>query len=204
MPHNKDKIDSNCVEAARLCLKSHLTCLPDYQESGIFSIADYANWFVGLFLRRLQKAHRSRVLLHSSFTPFITVFLYVIATSNIEDVHLLDSVVSSLKRTQTVAPAADRLFRICDSFARLSRNLVIAKNTCTPSTAYSEQERTPQIQTSQYAAIPRLDLLEDYWGMDMPPASPGAHDMSALLDSWSNGDLLTMRLLEEDFGEMIP
>jgi hypothetical protein len=141
--------------------------------------------------------------LYSSFTPFIAVFLYAIATSSMEDVNLLDSVVATLKHTQTVAPAADRLFRICDSFARISRDLVIAKITCTSSTAHSEQEGTSQTQAAQYAYAPRVDLLEEYWGMDMSSTSPGVHDMSALLESWGSGDLLTMRLLEEEFSETI-
>lgn len=115
-----------------------------------------------------------------------------------EDVHLLDSVVTTLKHTQTVAPAADRLFRICDSFARISRDLVTAKNTCIPSKIYGEQDGTSQNQTTQFTSIPCLDLMEEYWGMDM---SSDAHDMWALLESWDHGDILTMKLLEEDFGD---
>jgi hypothetical protein len=84
-----------------------------------------------------------------------------------------------------VAPAADRVFRNCDSFARISRDLVIAKDM---HTKYSIQhtakiEDILEMQTAQYAAIPRRNFMEEYWGMDVFHTPPAAHDISALLES---------------------
>ncbi|KAL1872322.1 hypothetical protein VTK73DRAFT_1553 [Phialemonium thermophilum] len=68
------EINSQCFEAARLSLQSHIQCFSGYHSTGFLTDADYSNW----------------VLHFSSFTPFIVIFLHAIAGTCAEDVQLLD------------------------------------------------------------------------------------------------------------------
>lgn len=40
------EIGSRCFEAARMSLRAHLKCFPDFKDSAVFTVADYANWLV--------------------------------------------------------------------------------------------------------------------------------------------------------------
>ena len=40
------EIGHECFTAARMCLLSHLECFPGYADSGLVTVADYANWSV--------------------------------------------------------------------------------------------------------------------------------------------------------------
>lgn len=40
------EINADCFRAARLGLKSHLSCFPQYQEAKLLSESDYVNWYI--------------------------------------------------------------------------------------------------------------------------------------------------------------
>ncbi|KAH8698865.1 hypothetical protein BGW36DRAFT_358379 [Talaromyces proteolyticus] len=141
--------------------------------------------------------HKFSVLLYSSFTPFIVVFLHAIAKTNLEDVHLLDNILATLKHTRNMSPACDRLYKICNSFATVSRDLVSGRSSS--SAVHAERGATLEISHDpQHTPIFHLESMEESWGMGVPSTEADAHEtMSALLESWENGQPFANILLEE-------
>ncbi|KAJ5658308.1 uncharacterized protein N7484_001957 [Penicillium longicatenatum] len=182
------EISSKCFEAARSCLRCHLRCFPDYSNSEIFSVADYANW----------------ILLYSSFTPFIVIFLHAIAATSMDDVKLLEEVVSTLHHARGVSSASERLYSIGANFARVARGLVEAQKSCVGQ--YNEQEdslllsgdtRRPDAFGSD------TSNSQDPLGVDMMDylTYPEAQDMSALFGSWDCGQPSAMDLFGTSLGD---
>ncbi|KAJ4864808.1 fungal specific transcription factor domain-containing protein [Trichoderma breve] len=103
-------VSSQCFEAARSSLQSHLLCFSAYpnQQNLTISKADYADWILHL----------------SSFTPFIVVFLHSIAAKSEEDVHLLNQVVETLRSINSVSKATERLYKICAALAQVANAIV--------------------------------------------------------------------------------
>ncbi|RAH48306.1 fungal specific transcription factor domain-containing protein [Aspergillus brunneoviolaceus CBS 621.78] len=105
-------ISSQCVHAARNSLQAHLQCFPQYQESRLLSDGEYINW----------------ILLYSSFTPFLVIFLHTIAAKDPEGAALLLRVVGTLENLRSPSPqqtpGAERLYQICATFAQLAQKLV--------------------------------------------------------------------------------
>ncbi|KAH0846866.1 hypothetical protein FOPE_11223 [Fonsecaea pedrosoi] len=65
-----------------------------------------------------------RILLFSTFAPFIAVFLHAVVAASFEDVLLLDQVVDSLKPTRAASHRTERLYQVCSTFAKLARDIV--------------------------------------------------------------------------------
>ncbi|RAH65668.1 fungal specific transcription factor domain-containing protein [Aspergillus aculeatinus CBS 121060] len=105
-------ISSQCVHAARNSLQAHLQCFPQYQESRLLSDGEYINW----------------ILLYSSFTPFLVIFLHAIAAKDPESAALLLRVVGTLENLRSPSSqqtsGAERLYQICATFAQLAQKLV--------------------------------------------------------------------------------
>ncbi|KAJ5806376.1 fungal-specific transcription factor domain-containing protein [Penicillium pulvis] len=182
------EIGSKCFEAARSSLRSHLRCFPEYNNSEVFSVADYANW----------------VLLYSSFTPFIVIFLHAIAATSMDDVNLLEEVVATLYNTRGVSSASERLYSIGVNFARVARGLVAAQKSCVGK--YNEQEDSLLLSgDTRKPDASRLDgsTPQDPFGVDMMDylTYPEAQDMSALFESWDCGQPSAMDLFGASLGD---
>ncbi|KAL4807613.1 hypothetical protein BDV18DRAFT_151590 [Aspergillus unguis] len=106
------EISAECFAAARSALESHLRAFPIYQDASIVTAKDYANW----------------VILYSSFTPFIVIFLHAIASSSLPDTTLLEDIVRTLDPLKETSKACGRLFQICTIFARVARSLVESRH----------------------------------------------------------------------------
>lgn len=72
----------------------------------------------------------SRVLLFSSFTPFIVIFLRAIAATSREDVQLLEEISESLRKIQKVSRSSERLYQICSTFTRIAKEFVRNRKSC--------------------------------------------------------------------------
>ncbi|KAJ5180494.1 fungal-specific transcription factor domain-containing protein [Penicillium capsulatum] len=182
-----NEIGPKCFEAARRGLQSHLKCFPDYTESDIFTVSDFANW----------------VLLHSSFTPFIVIFLHAIAAVSMDDVKLLDDVVVTLYHAKHVSHASERLYNVCSSFAQAARSLVDAKRSCVGQ--YNEQRDSLQLDRFQSSAATLSNAPRDFADMDMMSylTFPEAQDVSSLLGSWDHGQPPAMDLFGMNLSEFL-
>ncbi|RDW61747.1 transcription factor domain-containing protein [Aspergillus mulundensis] len=101
-------ISSQCYEAARLALHSHLKAITYFRDLKAHKQAEYVN----------------SILLYPSFTPFIIVFTHAITTSSRPDLTLLNETVRSLDLIKRVSHSAAHLHSICASFARAAAVLV--------------------------------------------------------------------------------
>lgn len=166
------ELSSQCFRVARLSLQSHLRCFGNFQTSGFHTKADYANW----------------VLLFSSFTPFIVIFLHAIAATSSDDIQLLNEVVESLQHIRYVSPSSERLYQICSTFLQIARGLVKTRQSCVG--AYNQLEDSLQFATDAGPmSIFEPDCLQSLFGTDTSEYAPflADHDMCAIFDSWATG-----------------
>ncbi|OGM48383.1 hypothetical protein ABOM_003361 [Aspergillus bombycis] len=166
------ELSSQCFRVARLSLQSHLRCFGSFQTSGFHSDADYANW----------------VLLFSSFTPFIVIFLHAIAATSSDDIQLLNKVVESLQHIRSVSPSSERLYQICSTFLQIAKGLVKTRQSCVG--AYNQLEDSLQFMNDAGPmSIFEPDCLQGLFGTDTSEHAPylADHDMYAIFDSWATG-----------------
>ncbi|KAE8147435.1 hypothetical protein BDV25DRAFT_169111 [Aspergillus avenaceus] len=181
---NGCEIGPECYESARRNLRCHLECFPSYEKSDVCTVADYANW----------------VLLYSSLTPVIVIFLHAIAETNIDDIQLLEAVVTTLKPTCGVSSASKRMYNICSNLCRVARELVESQGLYNGT--HNERKNSLQLLNltqAGHALFPETG--QDSLNVDMMSylTYPEARDMSDLLDSWDTGHLSTMDLFGASF-----
>ncbi|KAL6889973.1 hypothetical protein GGI43DRAFT_416137 [Trichoderma evansii] len=166
------RISSQCFNAARLCLQSHIRCFSMYQESGLVEENKYANW----------------VLHCSSFTPFIAMFLHAIAGTRLEDVELLDLVVRMLQSVRNSSKGSDKLYQVCATFARLARRLVEEKNSCVGAFDAKEDSLHLDVEVHQLPLLGE-EGIQEVFGEPLANSLPQweSQDLSTLLADWVNG-----------------
>ncbi|KAL2862729.1 Zn(II)2Cys6 transcription factor [Aspergillus lucknowensis] len=168
------EINSQCFKAARCALQSHLRSFPMYCESTIVSIRDYANW----------------IMLYSSFTPFIVIFLHAIAASSLEDIQLLEDIVRTLYPIKDTSKASARLYQICTIFARVARGLVESR-TSFLGTYNSQDDSLLLLNDTGQTSLFDPGSLQDYFTAEVDMLDQftysEAEDMSAILGSWAIG-----------------
>lgn len=71
-----------------------------------------------------QSTNIFRVLLSSSFIPFIVTFLHTIAAKDMANVTLLEQVVSTLENFRNASQGSERLYQICSTFTQVAKKLV--------------------------------------------------------------------------------
>ncbi|KAI0096920.1 hypothetical protein GGR51DRAFT_566904 [Nemania sp. FL0031] len=184
-PTSSGEISSQCFQAARQSLKSHLFCFSGYSSSNMLSDADFANW----------------VLYTSSFTPFIVIFLHAIATTSFEDLDLLDQVVEMLRNTRQAGKSFERLHELCATFARLARRLVEGAQPCVG--AYKQGSDSLQIPED-------AGQMPMYWLESLQ--SPGMIsdefvdvrnvDISTIFADWMNGQPAVANMSDVNFGDL--
>jgi len=71
-----------------------------------------------------------RILLFSSFTPFLVVFTHAIASHSMEDVELLDQVLQTLEAGRSISTATNKLYEVCKVFLRFATAFVRSRQNC--------------------------------------------------------------------------
>lgn len=128
---------------------------------------------------------RHRVLLFSSFTPFLVVFLQAIATGDSELLNLLQKVIESLKFTARASKAADRLYRVCSAFGE------VAKAMFETGRLGGSGEEIDQMRSA--GGTPHLEDLDlTCQGLFADAGLNGLanlndEDLSSMLDDWGTG-----------------
>ncbi|RMJ17415.1 hypothetical protein CDV36_002906 [Fusarium kuroshium] len=166
-------VSQACLQAARAGLRCHLACFSSYQTAdspGLVSEGEYASW----------------VLHQSSLNPFIAVFLYAIAADSLEDLSLLDEVVAVLEKISVVSNGCQDLFKVCSTFARLGRALVMND------TRLENPEGGLQLSNDPISGPPSgLETFEGIFGEGMLEqlSNYESYNFSALLGSWTNDEM---------------
>ncbi|KAF4438416.1 hypothetical protein F53441_12804 [Fusarium austroafricanum] len=187
MPGVSSDMTSECFQAARLSLQSHLLAFSGYGGDRMLSKADYIDW----------------ALHNASFTPFVVIFLHSIAASSREDVDILEQVVNTFRSAREINAGAEKLYQICSTFARLARRMVESQNT----SVGMYDQNTDSLQVAGVSENVPLTWPE----MAAQPSEqqPGADafpdflndDMTSMLADWINGQPPTADMFVMDFGE---
>lgn len=74
--------------------------------------------------------HHNRILLFSSFTPFLVVFTHAIASHSLEDVELLRQVLFTLEAGRNISAATSKLYEVCKVFLRFATAFVSSRQNC--------------------------------------------------------------------------
>ncbi|KAI2885964.1 transcriptional regulator family: Fungal Specific TF [Aspergillus niger] len=104
----ESQISSRCFNAARNSLLAHLNSFPQYQSSKLLSDGEYFNW----------------ILLFSSLTPFLVIFLHAISEKDTESVGLLSQVVGTFETFRKVSHGAERLYQVCTTFTNIAEKII--------------------------------------------------------------------------------
>ncbi|KAI7761156.1 hypothetical protein LZL87_001971 [Fusarium oxysporum] len=187
MPGVGTDMTSQCFQAARLSLQSHLRAFSGYGGDKMLSKADYIDW----------------ALHNSSFTPFVVIFLHSIAASSLEDVDLLEQVVTTFRSARDINIGAEKLYQICSTFARLARRMVESRNTSVG--MYDQNNDTLQVAgVSENVPLTWTDVVgqpsEQQAGTD-GFADFLTDDMTNILADWINGQPPASDMFAMDFGE---
>ncbi|KAL4809851.1 hypothetical protein BDV18DRAFT_156232 [Aspergillus unguis] len=155
-PGRRPRLSLLCINAARNALSAHLSCFPQFRESQLLSDGEYFNW----------------ILLFSSLTPFLVIFLHAITDRDPQSVTLLERVLGTLETVRSSTPGTERLYSVFETFAHLARS-VQAGNAPRPSTStYAEQ--APSVEAMDFSELIDMD----------DPSSLLATDV---LDDWLGG-----------------
>ncbi len=186
------EITSACYEAAKKSLQAHLHFFPAFKSYGDAEIlASYVAW----------------VMLYSSWTPLIVVFLHAIASSSKEDVKLLEETEESLEPLKNLNQQSEQVYGLCKIFCKLAKAFVERNSTFVGT--YNSQEdmvvmpqsdmhgrdlgfmAAPSIQSSSHLAGPEFHM-PTFDGSEMD-------DMSMFLGNWLGGREPVANLWAMDF-----
>ncbi|CAG8929165.1 unnamed protein product [Penicillium salamii] len=171
------EINADCFKAARLGLKSHLSCFPQYQEAKLLSESDYVNC----------------VLLFSSFTPFIVTFLHAVASKSPDDIQILEEVVDTLKGVKEASRASRRLYKLCSTFAYLAK--VLSQMSGSFVGIYNPRQDSLQLANGSSQPVFQPDLFHNALDVDFTDyLSPMG--VSAVLDGWAERQPLSMNVFD--------
>ncbi|KAM0355756.1 hypothetical protein ACHAPU_000142 [Fusarium lateritium] len=185
MPGVGTDMTSQCFQAARLALQSHLRAFSGYGGQKMFSKADYIDW----------------ALHNSSFTPFVVIFLHSIAAASLEDVSLLEQIVNTFRSAREIHAGAEKLYEICNTFARLARRMVEARNT---SVGMYDQNT----DSLQVVGVSENVPLSWHESVAQPPGGDAEgdgftgflnDDMTSILADWINGQPPSTDMFTMDF-----
>ncbi|KAK6346168.1 hypothetical protein TWF730_010499 [Orbilia blumenaviensis] len=107
------EITAACFEAATKGLHCHLKFLPVFKKKmGSNNMDSYVSW----------------ILLYTSFTPLIVVFLHSVASNDPSDVKLLHDFLESIEPIAHVSKDSTRLFEVTKVFCRVAKALVDSRH----------------------------------------------------------------------------
>jgi hypothetical protein len=138
--------------------------------------------FIPPFLGKMELTFQpSRILLFSSFAPFLVVFTHSIASHSQEDVELLSQVLTTLEAGRSISVATNRLYEDCKAFLRFATAFV--RSTQKSFGSYNQEDDSvtfPLMGAGDYNnIIPEFDYVGGFESMqdDLLP-------MSAFLGSY--------------------
>ncbi|KAK6540167.1 hypothetical protein TWF694_008988 [Orbilia ellipsospora] len=195
------EITASCFEAATTGLHCHLKFLPIFRnKAGTNSMDTYVSW----------------ILLYTSFTPLIVVFLHSIASNSSSDVKLLQDFLDSLEPIADVSKDSKRLYEVAKVFCRVAKALVESHHQRAAGVAlgtYSHQSNTlflPQDHNimnlgegrtdgvNMYGQLPDI-FMQDFEGEEGTSFSEGdVEAMSTFFGNWmgSSGPIVDMLNLD--------
>ncbi|CAN9368529.1 unnamed protein product [Alternaria alternata] len=108
--------NQECLESSRAALVAHMRASAQFNKKGQEDLwSGYVHWSV----------------LQAPFTPFIVLFCNAIQkadTSDVDsDIHSLSEFVTSLESCRTISEGADKLYKMCHLFLRVTKLYVAAK-----------------------------------------------------------------------------
>ncbi|KAL4887665.1 hypothetical protein BJY04DRAFT_225557 [Aspergillus karnatakaensis] len=164
------QISSQCFNAARNSLHAHLKCFPQYQQSNLLSESEYFNW----------------ILLFSSFTPFVVVFLHAIAAKDMDSVKLLAQVVATFENFRKTSHGSERLYQICATFAQLAEKII--ESQLSPIGIYDNVEDSLVLEdVSGASSFFNQDTFQDLFDIDDANRASSLYATDVLND-WVGGD----------------
>lgn len=110
------EISTRCLQAARLSLQEHNQCFERFGESEFYKGCEYINWYCLRCSQISRKLIRYRVLLFTSFSPYVVVFIHTVATNDQGDLALLRRTVQSLEAIKNINGGSHRLYSVCNAF----------------------------------------------------------------------------------------
>jgi hypothetical protein len=132
-----------------------------------------------------------RVILYSSFTPFIVIFLHAIASSSLEDTQLLEDVVRTLYPVKDTSKACGRLYQICTNFARVARGLIESRASSFLGTYNRQDDSLLLLSDTGNTSVFDPNSLQDYFTTEVDMLDQftysEAEGMSAILGGWASG-----------------
>ncbi|KAF3249513.1 hypothetical protein TWF192_005586 [Orbilia oligospora] len=183
------EITAACFEAATMGLHCHLKFLPIFKKKiGSNNMDAYVSW----------------VLLYTSFTPLIVVFLHSVASNDPSDVKLLHDFLDSIETIAHVTKDSARLFEVTKVFCRVAKALVDSQNH-NPLGTYSHQSNTlllPQdhniVNIAEGRGVEQLPdiFMQDFEGGGWTEGDVEA--MSTFFGNWmgSSGPIVDMLNLD--------
>ncbi|PHH90830.1 hypothetical protein CDD83_2542 [Cordyceps sp. RAO-2017] len=173
-----------CLEVARKAMKVHQQCT-ELTILGSYFRSIYVHWN----------------LLVTPFAPFFVLFCYVIETSSLDDLQLLQEFVSSLDGSRETSETIDKLYRLTQVMVDVASLYVEAKSQ----------------QQDDHTMVPIGDEFEMYLSQlgfmpteDQPMAQAPQNSRAPLsvngqvaqIADWFSGNRNMMGLLEEDLSQI--
>ena len=193
------QISPHCFNAARNSLQAHLNFFPQYQKSQLLSDADYFNWYAPFILpgSTSRSTDILRILLSSSFIPFIVTFLHAIAAKDMENVTLLEQVVGTLENFRNASQGSERFYQICATFTQIAKRLVQQEQS--PIGVYNEQQDSlsfPDISQGTSTFHPG-DFQDAFQSGTMSFLNPSS--TTDILNDWLSGPPFPWEIFDGDF-----
>ncbi|KAL7892790.1 hypothetical protein HDV63DRAFT_398114 [Trichoderma sp. SZMC 28014] len=174
-----------CLDAARHAMKTHQECVV-FMDISTYMRSLYIHWN----------------LLLTPFAPFFVLFCYVIETSSLADLQVLQDFVNSLEGAKGLSEPIDKLYLLCKVMFDIAKLYVEAK------TQQQQDENSVSIgdefemYLSQLGFIPNEDqVMTNASTNDAGVPAQGSGQVSQLAD-WFFGSRNMIGLLEEDLSQI--
>lgn len=136
------------------------------------------------------------------FAPFFVIFCYIIETSSLQDLKLLQDFVASIEPLRDASETVDKLYRLFQVMRDVALVYIEAK-----SQQQQDQTKVPigdefDVYLSQLGFIPTEDQAMDH-ANDAGGQVQGMGQTAQMAD-WFSGSRDIFRLLEEDLSQINP
>ncbi|KAF4508921.1 hypothetical protein G6O67_005242 [Ophiocordyceps sinensis] len=172
-----------CLEVARKAMQVHQR-YAEFTNLGSYFRSIYVHWN----------------LLLTPFAPFFVLFCYVIETSSLEDLGLLQDFVTSLDGSRESSETIDKLYRLTQVMVDVAGLYVEAR------TQQQDDQTMAPIGDEFEMYLGQLGFMptEDQTLTDAPSSRgpPGGNGQVAQIADWFSGNRNMMGLLEEDLSHI--
>ncbi|GJN81732.1 hypothetical protein PLIIFM63780_005267 [Purpureocillium lilacinum] len=173
-----------CLDVARKAMKVHQQCTQSTNLGSYFR-SIYVHWN----------------LLLTPFAPFFVLFCYIIETSSLDDLKLLQEFVTSLDEARDSSETIEKLYRLCQVMCDVAALYVEAK-----SQQQEDQTMVPigdefEMYLSQLGFMPSEDQAMAQ-AQDNGGGPPAVNGQVAQIADWFSGNRNMMGLLEEDLSQI--